>query len=331
MDADAPLDGTRTTAPRRGGGPRSKHWCFTWNNYNEDTVQFLQGLGAPVVYLVAGREVGSENGTPHLQGFVKFSERKRYRQVQQILGNPTLHVEAAREIIPAIRYCKKEGDFFEVNAESEPVSTGSGDRTDLEAFKEDVKQGNVDHKSLRELHSEIYAKYPRFVHLYVQDNTPKKVLPDHDMRDWQRELKERLDEEPDDRTIEFIVDYEGNSGKSWFAHKLAQVDDRVQVLPPGKLADMAYALDPTTRCLIIDAPRSKQGEYIQYEFLESVKNGYVFSTKYESYCKQLEKCHVVVMMNEMPDMTKLSMDRYKITELGNRPVVNLGDGDFLQT
>ena len=297
---------------------RAKNWCYTWNNYNEDTVQYLQGLGSQVVYLIAGREVG-ENGTPHLQGFVKFAEKKRMRFVKNLLtGNP--HVEVARNVPAAIAYCKKDDDFFEVGAMPE---SQQGDRTDLEAFKEDVKQGNVDHRSLRELHSEVYAKYPRFVHLYVQDNAPPKVLPEHEYREWQSELRDRLAEEPDERTVEFIVDYEGNQGKSWFAHKLAQEHDSVQVLPPGKLADMAFALEPTTRCLIIDAPRSKQGDYIQYEFLEHVKNGYVFSTKYESYCKQLDRCHVVVMMNEYPDMTKMSVDRYKITELGERPRANL--------
>lgn len=296
---------------------RAKNWCFTWNNYNEDVVQFLQGLGPPFVYLIAGREVG-ESGTPHLQGFFKLSERKTLLSVKQLLnGDP--HLEPTRNVAASIQYCKKEGDFFEVGSAS-AGSQGPGDRTDLEAFKEDVKQGNVNHRDLRELHSEVYAKYPRFVHLYVMDNAPKKHLPDHDLRDWQNELADRLGEEPDDRTIEFIVDYQGNSGKSWFAHHFAQTyPDSVQVLPPGKLADMAFALEPTTTTLFIDAPRSKQGDYIQYEFLESVKNGYVFSTKYESYCKQLGKCHVVVMMNEDPDMTKLSEDRYKITRLGERP------------
>lgn len=295
--------------------PRGINWAFTWNNYNEDVVQYLQSLSSSVVYLIAGREVG-ENGTPHLQGFVRFAQQKTLLSVKRILnGDP--HLEIARNVPASIAYCKKDGDFFEVGGMPE---NRSGDRTDLEAFKEDVKQGNVDHKSLRELHSEVYAKYPRFVSLYVQDNAPKKKLPEHELREWQSELRERLAEEPDDRVVEFIVDYEGNQGKSWFAHKLAQEhEDTVQVLPPGKLADMAFALQPTIRCLIIDAPRSKQGDYIQYEFLEHVKNGYVFSTKYESYCKTLEKCHVVVMMNEMPDMTKMSADRYKITELGNRP------------
>lgn len=104
-------------------------------------------------------------------------------------------------------------------------------------------------------------------------------------------------------------------GKSWFAHWYAQNKGKSQVLLPGKKNDMAYALDPTIRVLFMDAPRSKQGEFIMYDFLEDVKNGFVFSSKYESRVKRLDRVHIVVMMNEKPDMTKLSEDRYHLIEL----------------
>ena len=75
---------------------------------------------------------------------------------------------------------------------------------------------------------------------------------------------------------------------------------------------MSFALRVDIRVLFIDAPRAKQGEYLQYDFLEEVKNGLVFSSKYESRMKILDKCHVVVLLNEDPDATKLSVDRYDV-------------------
>jgi len=80
---------------------------------------------------------------------------------------------------------------------------------------------------------------------------------------------------------------------------------------------MAYVLDPLSKIYFFDCPRSKQGEFIQYDFLEEVKNGYVFSSKYESRNKVFPSPHVVVFMNELPDMTKLSKDRYEIIRLGD--------------
>jgi hypothetical protein len=49
--------------------------------------------------------------------------------------------------------------------------------------------------------------------------------------------------------------------------------------------------------------------------LEELKNGYVFSPKYESKNKSFPTPHVVVLMNETPDRSKLSADRYSITIL----------------
>lgn len=295
--------------PPNRNGLQSKHWAFTLNNYSEADVARLQSLGGSVSFLIAGKETGG-NGTPHLQGFVSLPTRKRLRQVKALLGsNP--HVEIARNINAAIEYCKKDGDFFEVGTHPE----GAGSRSDLDAFKDDVKQGNLDMSSIREIHSEVYAKYPRFCVEYVQDHLPQKEVEVLPLRPWQMSLTLKLGQDPDDRKVVFIVDREGNAGKTWFAHYYRQQNDRVQVLLPGKKADMTYALDTRIRVLFVDAPRSKQGEYLQYDFLEEVKNGYIFSGKYESRIKQLDKVHVVVMMNEMPDLEKLSADRYDIVEV----------------
>lgn len=87
------------------------------------------------------------------------------------------------------------------------------------------------------------------------------------------------------------------------------------IVIPGKKADMAYTIIETKRVFFFDCPRSKQGEFIQYDFLEEVKNGYFFSPKYESRFKRLLTPHIVVMMNEHPDKTKLSADRFTIIEL----------------
>ena len=47
-----------------------------------------------------------------------------------------------------------------------------------------------------------------------------------------------------------------------------------------------------------------------YTFMEELKDGYVSCSKYESCIKKYEKVHVVVLMNQEPDMSALSEDRY---------------------
>lgn len=288
-----------------------KNWCFTLNNYVTDDINRLAEIvpSGKAIYLIYGKEVG-EHGTPHLQGVICATSRVRMAQIKRIIGNNP-HVEIARNINASIQYCKKEGDWVEFGEK-----TGQGQRNDLESFKNDVKAGILDLKTLRETHSETYAKYTRFCLEYIEDNYPALEIPTFELRPWQTFLSQKLDEEPNRRKIIFVIDEIGNSGKSWFAHWYTQQKpDKSQVLLPGKKSDMAFVLKPNLKFLFLDAPRSKQGEYIQYDFLEDLKNGYVFSNKYESRIKTYAPMHVIVNMNERPDMTKLSEDRYDILNI----------------
>ena len=216
----------------------------------------------------------------------------------------------------SIDYCKKDGDFTEVGTPPPAASgKGSGNRSDLEEFKQSVKEGVTDLVELRELHSNVCAMYPRFVHQYLEDKREQVKVPCHPLRPWQQTLNEQLHRPPDPREIIFIVDVAGNQGKSWFARYYCDHHDNAQIIIPGKKADMAYVAREDVKVVFFDAPRSKQGEFIQYDFLEELKNGYFFSPKYESKIKKLATPHVVVLMNEHPCMEKLSADRYSITIL----------------
>lgn len=290
--------------------PRSKHWCFTLNNYTDEDLLRLSSLRSTRdLYLIYGKEVG-ETGTPHLQGFVSFPSRKRLNQVIQALGQ--CHCSIARFISQSIEYCKKEGDYTEFGIPPK----GKGQRSDLEAFKEEVKNGMRSLEEIREKHSSVYAKYSKFCKEYVRDNekpAPIEALP---LRPWQQDLYEELKKPPDDRGVLFLVDVKGNTGKSWFFRYYNDLHPKdSQIILPGKKMDMAYTLQTGKRVIMFDCPRSKQGDFIQYDFLEEVKNGYVFSGKYEPEVKKFPSPHVVVAMNEAPNYEMLSEDRYIIRML----------------
>jgi hypothetical protein len=288
--------------------PRAKNWCFTLNNYTDADIERICALSPQVNYLVFGKEVGA-SGTPHLQGFVSFQSRKRLNQCISIIGQA--HFSVTRYVQQSIDYCKKDGDFTEIG--DPPAS--KGERSDLEEFKNSVKEGVTSMKDLREQHSNVCAMYPRFVKEYLADHRKKVSVELHPLYNWQSELYQKLNRTPDRRKIIFIVDLVGNQGKSWFCRYYTDSFDNSQLILPGKKADMAYMVREDCRVFLIDAPRSKQGDFIQYDFLEELKNGLVFSPKYESCTKKFDTPHVVVAMNEYPDMTKLSNDRYDIISL----------------
>lgn len=287
-----------------------KVWCFTLNNYVEtELVSLRESLSKEEVrYAVFGKEKGSED-TPHLQGYVSFRKVKRFNAVKRLVGE-RCHLERAKgNEEQNYNYCTKDGEYEEFGERST-----IGKRSDLEEFKEAVKSGIRNLKRLREEFSDVCAKYPRFVSEYIRDNVPEPTLEMHPLRDWQQDLYKKLTHEPDDREVVFVVDYEGNKGKSWFAKYYCHLHDNAFMMRPGKHADMAYMLPPELRVLFLDCTR-KQVEYMPYTFMEELKDGYVGSTKYESCIKKYPKLHVVVLMNHDPDFSALSDDRYHVIKL----------------
>lgn len=287
--------------------PRARHWAFTLNNYSindESSIQSAFDAGG-IDYIVFGKEVGS-SGTPHYQGHVQFSTQKRLSQVLKLL--PQAHYSVARDIKRSIEYAKKDGTFTEYGTPPD-VCQRPGARNDLVEFQSAVKSGMVDFKELREAYPLVMARYPRFTLMYVRDHRPLPAVPDIVLRNWQSLLLETIDAAPDDRTINFVVDEKGNAGKSTFAFYLEQNRSNVQVMKCAKRDDMAFDLDESSKIFIIDVSRA-MSKFLNYQFLEDVKDGHVFSPKYESYTKRFPRPHVVVMMNEMPDTTILSEDRY---------------------
>lgn len=289
----------------------AKHWAFTVWNYDDTIVERLRNLSREKVkYMIVGYET-SEEGRPHLQCHIQLVKKLRRPQVKRfLLGNMTFdcHLSMAKHPKESINYCKKEGNFFEIGD-----GDFSGKRNDLEAFKEAVKalEGKATLQDMRETYSKIAAKYPQFFRDYINDIANSKYpILEGELRPWQQHLKEMLDAAPSPREIIFVIDERGDTGKTWFSHWYEQNSEkRVQILMPGKSSDMAFSLINSPDVVIIDAPRAKV-EHIQWDFLETIKNGYVYSPKYQPIFKRFAHPHLVIMMNEHPDTTKLSADRY---------------------
>lgn len=283
-------------------------WCFTLNNYTEEELGPLrESLTSEARYAVFGQEVG-EGGTPHLQGYVAFRKPKRFNAVKKVVCQRA-HLEVAKgDEASNFIYCSKDGKFEEFGKRS-----SSGKRGDLQPFKDAINAGNLDPALLREEFSEVAARYPRFFDAYRLDKIPKPDLPNHPLRPWQAELSEKLKKAPDKRTVTFIVDYKGNAGKSWFAAYYEDLHPNTYIMRPGKIADMAYMLPDVLRVVFIDCTREQaENNILQYSFLESLKDGRVASPKYDSRIKLFGNMHVVVLMNQEPDMNRLSEDRYDI-------------------
>lgn len=291
----------------------AKRWCFTINNFTAAEQQAILDSSDNFDYLIVAREHG-DSGTPHLQGFLILQTKLRLANVKALPGFSRAHLEKAKGTPKqASDYCKKDGDFDEFGQ----LPDAQGKRTDFESLKEWIKEQNPapTHREIAEEYPSLWGRYKSACINFLDMFGLKPNLVSGELREWQQELNTMIDGEANDRHVWFVIDKDGNKGKSWLTRYWFCKRDDMQKLSIGKRDDLAYAIDASKRIYIFDVPRG-QMEYLQYCVLEMLKDQMVFSPKYESMTKILSnKPHVIVFCNEDPDITKMSMDRYKLKYL----------------
>lgn len=153
----------------------------------------------------------------------------------------------------------------------------------------------------------------------IKIQKPIKVLSENQLYDWQKEILNVVTSDPDDRSIYWYYEYNGNVGKSAFSKYLAVKHDAM--ILSGKSADCKYAIVKFhetkgyyPELIVFDIPRTMQ-DYISYECLESIKNGLFFSGKYESGQVVMNSPHIICFSNEKPDTSKMSHDRWIIKKI----------------
>lgn len=135
---------------------------------------------------------------------------------------------------------------------------------------------------------------------------------------WQEEIEKLTLTEPDDRKIYWYWESNGNIGKSAFV-KYMIVKHKALFCDGGKKSDLINLVFNNNmddcRVVIWDLPRATQG-HISYSTLESIKNGMICNTKYETGVKVFNAPHIIVFANYPPeDESMLSADRWVIKNL----------------
>lgn len=135
---------------------------------------------------------------------------------------------------------------------------------------------------------------------------------------WQQNILNIIDTEPNDRTINWIHEPNGNIGKSFLAKYIVMKHDAI--IADGKKENIFNQIkiwidnhkdkdDPTI--IILDIPRYNE-KFINYGMLEQVKNGMIYSGKYEGGICLFESPHVFIFSNNEPEMEYMSEDRWNI-------------------
>lgn len=123
----------------------AKSFAFTLNNYTDDEILSIKNLDYN--YLIFGYEKG-KNGTPHLQGTITFKKAMRENAVRKAI--PRAHIEVVISLPDSIKYCKKEGNYFEDDKGTQ------GKRNDLIILADEIKNKPL---------NDVILSYP---HMYIK-------------------------------------------------------------------------------------------------------------------------------------------------------------------
>lgn len=152
---------------------RARGWCFTYNNYDDNVVEFFKNICPKEAdFIVFGFEMG-EKKTPHLQGYIEFPNARRGSALRKLYDGKT-HWEVRKgKAEDAFLYCIKgeqtksewiakgrEGPNFGLNAKIFQKGTLSkqGQRTDLEEVADLVIEG----ATLKEIGSTYPVEFIKF-------------------------------------------------------------------------------------------------------------------------------------------------------------------------
>lgn len=261
---------------------KSRRFCLTLNNWTEEEYRNIKSsFEAKAKNWIIGKEVGDE-GTHHLQIYVDFASPRTYLTIKNMTSS-RCHIEQAKGNVQCNwKYCIKDGDF----------------------------ETNIDGSqwmSIQEIcDAEILEEYKGVV-----------------WKDWQQDILDEIKLKPNDRKIKWVYDKVGNNGKS-FLTMWIDLNYTGVIIASGKTADIFNQINqmmnpkkgrgvkPTI--VIVDIPRSSL-DYINYTAIEKLKDGHLYSGKYEGGKVRIPRPHVICFANEMPTKEKTSLDRWEIIEL----------------
>lgn len=256
---------------------RARYWHIVCNNYTpKDVTQWTHLLSQCEKYAWQ-YEIG-EQGTPHIQGHIGFKNPRTFNSIKKLF--PRAHIERVRNVKASEEYCQK-------------ISTRNG-KSHVKGFKVKISREEM-----------------------ILNVEYKDVV----WKDWQQDIINIINGPVDKRKVYWFWEPVGNTGKSFIAKYLALKYDAI--IATGKTNDIfnqvkkwieeneeIIQLPPT----IIDNPRSDYG-HINYSAIEQLKNGFMYSGKYEGGKITGLGPHIIIFANDKPDMDQLSHDRFVIHEI----------------
>lgn len=293
------LGNTETKSqPKKGQQIATKRYCFTKNDIpqnEEEAKEFYRAYSAKIkqikniIFYVFSLELGENERTYHLQGYIELSVKARITEFKEIEGGA--------------HFIKSKG----------------------------TKQQNIDYCSKGDTHIEGPTIWDKLKEPKYSPQQLGMVSAD-DLWEFQKEILKIARGPIDDRKIYWFYSTETGTGKTQVAKHLMYYDDFGLV--NGDNADIMCAIlgkdgkKDLKKGYLFNFSNDKNLKKVSYASMEQMKDGLLFSTKYESGGILIPPLNVVCFANGPPVM-KYS-NRWRIYEIKNKKIIlkNPHEQDF---
>lgn len=236
--------------------------------------------------------------------------KKKWKQKTRIRIND---IQSCKDIRQDIRYTTKE-DYRPLNFNFDWDLMNLGVKAYLHATKHSrLSQHSYPYMQLPAHQKKTFEKLFLSFRDEIEQSLTIGEFEGQQLLHWQKQIECMVKNHlQNDREVTWIVDVVGNAGKTYLSHYLSLYYDCFSVDGDGlSKKDFALAYD-SQEIVVIDFPRHMNEEYVCYGVIEALKNGSIWSPKYESKVKRFKhkKVQVFCFSNFYPDKTKLSPDRW---------------------
>lgn len=156
-----------------------------------------------------------------------------------------------------------------------------------------------------------------------KEKRAKEILKYEELNAWELKIDNICRNEiPDHRSIYWFWSKKGDLGKTWFCKYLHATYDCCVI--GGKAADSKNCIATyieksddkrAPEIVICNIPKSQDFDFVSYEGIESIKDMFFYSGKYEGLQVNDNSPHLFVFANQVPDLCKMSEDRWKVFEI----------------
>ena len=216
--------------------------------------------------LVIGNEFGDDGlfNNSHCHGYIQTKNKVKFEAVQQyftqVLKLPRLDdLARPKDVKKCIKYCTKDDEFAVVVGVD--ISYTS---TRYKAYRYALQRSNINWNDPLPCKVAAFER-ATFIDMVrdfsIRENVYSRIkaMEDFTLRPWQQMVTNLLSYDPDDRTVVWIFDRHGDTGKSMFAKYISHTNPRCLRVENVSMGDIAYAFNEQQHNIILfDLPRQKK-------------------------------------------------------------------------